>query len=195
MGGPSEELTARSCTTKKALGRQVRPGPAWAPLGGWTASASACALPAAGPWRCSPPPPPRLPQTAWALSSSPCCSGSLRGSLPHHLPLLPLQLSRLGVGFLLARRAFGNRRSPGSPGWGPSGSRGAPLDYHVPLGGRLGGSVGWASEFGSGHDLAVRGFEPRVGLCAQSLEPASDSVSPSLSDPPPFMLCLSLSQK
>ena len=30
---------------------------------------------------------------------------------------------------------------------------------------------------------------------AQSLEPASDSVSPSLSDPPPFMLCLSLSQK
>ena len=30
---------------------------------------------------------------------------------------------------------------------------------------------------------------------AQSLEPASDSVSPSLSAPPPFMLCLSLSQK
>ena len=33
------------------------------------------------------------------------------------------------------------------------------------------------------------------GLTAQSLEPASDSVSPSRSDPPPFMLCLSLSQK
>ena len=32
-------------------------------------------------------------------------------------------------------------------------------------------------------------------LTAQSLEPASDSVSPSLSVPPPFMLCLSLSQK
>ena len=32
-------------------------------------------------------------------------------------------------------------------------------------------------------------------LTAQSLEPASDSVSPSLCDPPPFMLCLSLSQK
>ena len=32
-------------------------------------------------------------------------------------------------------------------------------------------------------------------LTAQSLEPASDSVSPSLSDPPPFTLCLSLSQK
>ena len=30
---------------------------------------------------------------------------------------------------------------------------------------------------------------------AWSLEPVSDSVSPSLSDPPPFMLCLSLSQK
>ena len=33
------------------------------------------------------------------------------------------------------------------------------------------------------------------GLMAQSLEPASDSVSPSLSAPSPFMLCLSLSQK
>ena len=33
------------------------------------------------------------------------------------------------------------------------------------------------------------------GLMAQSLQPASDSVSPSLSAPPPFMLCLSLSQK
>ena len=32
-------------------------------------------------------------------------------------------------------------------------------------------------------------------LTAQSLELASDSVSPSLSAPPPFMLCLSLSQK
>ena len=30
---------------------------------------------------------------------------------------------------------------------------------------------------------------------AQSLEPALDSVSPSLSDAPLFMLCLSLSQK
>ena len=33
------------------------------------------------------------------------------------------------------------------------------------------------------------------GLMAQSLEPVSDSVSPSLSDPPLFILCLSLSQK
>ena len=33
------------------------------------------------------------------------------------------------------------------------------------------------------------------GLMDQSLEPASDSVSPSLSAPPPFMLCLSVSQK
>ena len=32
-------------------------------------------------------------------------------------------------------------------------------------------------------------------LTVWSLEPASDSVSPSLSAPPPFMLCLSLSQK
>ena len=33
------------------------------------------------------------------------------------------------------------------------------------------------------------------GLMARSLEPASHSVSPSLSAPPPFMLCLSLSHK
>ena len=32
-------------------------------------------------------------------------------------------------------------------------------------------------------------------LTARSLEPASDSVFPSLSAPPPLMLCLSLSQK
>ena len=36
---------------------------------------------------------------------------------------------------------------------------------------------------------------PSHGLMAQSLEPVSDSVSPSLSAPPLFMLCLSLSQK
>ena len=36
--------------------------------------------------------------------------------------------------------------------------------------GRLGGSVGSASDFGSGHDLAAREFEPRVGLCADSSE-------------------------
>ena len=38
---------------------------------------------------------------------------------------------------------------------------------------------------------------PALGsvLTAQSLEPPSDSVPLSLSDPPPFMLCLSLSQK
>ena len=63
------------------------------------------------------------------------------------------------------------------------------------------GAPGWHSRLSvrlqPGHDLAVREFEPRVGsgLMAQSLEPVSDSVSPSLSDPPPFMFCLSLSQK
>ena len=37
--------------------------------------------------------------------------------------------------------------------------------------GRLGGSVGWASNLGPGHDLAVGGFEPRVRLCADNSEP------------------------
>ena len=38
----------------------------------------------------------------------------------------------------------------------------------------------------------LMGSSPESGsvLTAQGLEPASDSVSPSLSDPPPFMLCL-----
>ena len=41
------------------------------------------------------------------------------------------------------------------------------------------------------------GSSPASGsvLTAQSLEPVSDSVPPSLSAPPLFMLCLSLSQK
>ena len=66
------------------------------------------------------------------------------------------------------------------------------------LEGRLGGSVGWASDFGSGHDLAVREFEPRVGLWADSSEPGACfgfCASLSLSDPPLFMLCLCLKNK
>ena len=39
-------------------------------------------------------------------------------------------------------------------------------------------------DFGSGRDLEVREFEPRVGLSAVSTEPASDPLSPSLSAPP-----------
>ena len=53
------------------------------------------------------------------------------------------------------------------------------------------------SDFGSGHDLAVREFEPVLGsvLTVQSLEPASESVSPSLSAPSLLVLFLSLSLK
>ena len=47
----------------------------------------------------------------------------------------------------------------------------------------------------SGHELVVCEFKPRVGVCADSLEPASDSVSPSLSLPPPLALSPSLSLK
>ena len=59
--------------------------------------------------------------------------------------------------------------------------------------GCLGGLVSWASNFGSGHDLTVREFEPCIGLCADSSEPASDSVSHSFSAPPSLMFCLSIS--
>ena len=36
-------------------------------------------------------------------------------------------------------------------------------------------------DFGSGHDLTVRESEPHIGLCADSRDPAGDSLSPSLS--------------
>ena len=39
-------------------------------------------------------------------------------------------------------------------------------------------------DFGSGHDLTVRESELRSGLGADGMEPAWDSVSPSLSAPP-----------
>ena len=63
------------------------------------------------------------------------------------------------------------------------------------------GAPRWLSRLGvrlgSGHDLAVREFEPRVGLCADSSEPGASfrfCVSLSLSAPPPLTLCLSLSK-
>ena len=40
-------------------------------------------------------------------------------------------------------------------------------------GGGLGGSVGWAPNFRSGHDLPGCDFEPRVGLCADGSEPGA----------------------
>ena len=45
--------------------------------------------------------------------------------------------------------------------------------------------------FGSGYDLTVCGFEPHVGLCTDSTEPASDSLSSPLLSAPP-LLSLSL---
>ena len=60
--------------------------------------------------------------------------------------------------------------------------------------GRLSGSVGYASDFGSGHDLPVHGFQPWAGsaLTAQSLEPVCDSVSLFLSAPALLVCSLSL---
>ena len=47
--------------------------------------------------------------------------------------------------------------------------------------------------FSSGHDLTVLEFKPHIGLCADSVEPAWDSLSPlSLC---PSHLALSFSQK
>ena len=55
--------------------------------------------------------------------------------------------------------------------------------------------LGWLSQlkhptlgFSSGHDLIVRELESCFGFYADSAEPVWDSLSPSLSVPPPLML-------
>ena len=45
-------------------------------------------------------------------------------------------------------------------------------------------------DFGSGHGLMVPGFEPLIGLHADSAEPAWDSFSPSFSAPPSSPVCV-----
>ena len=63
--------------------------------------------------------------------------------------------------------------------------------------GALGGSVGWAVNFSSGHDLAVHESEPRVQLCADSSEPGACfgfCVSFSLCSSPAHILSLSQTQ-
>ena len=39
-------------------------------------------------------------------------------------------------------------------------------------------------DLGSGHDLTVHEFKPCIGLCADSMKPAWDSLSPSLCSSP-----------
>ena len=46
-----------------------------------------------------------------------------------------------------------------------------------------------ALDLGSGHDLAVCEIEPHVGLCADSVGPAWDSLSPPLSASP-LLVCM-----
>ena len=66
---------------------------------------------------------------------------------------------------------------------------------------RFGGAPGWLSmkHLTLAQDMISQlvSLSPVSGsvLTAQSLEPASDSVSPSLSAPPSLVLCLSLSLK
>ena len=45
-----------------------------------------------------------------------------------------------------------------------------------------------AFDFGSHHDFIVWGIEPHTGLCADGVEPAWDSLSPSLSLPLPLLV-------
>ena len=50
-------------------------------------------------------------------------------------------------------------------------------------------------EFGSGHDLTAHEIEPHIELCTDSMNPAWDSLSPSLSASPQLMHLYSLSLK
>ena len=52
-----------------------------------------------------------------------------------------------------------------------------------------------ALDFGSAHDLTVCGFEPHIGLDADSTEPGWGSLSLSFSALPLFTLYFSVSQK
>ena len=65
------------------------------------------------------------------------------------------------------------------------------------IAGCLGGSFGWASDFGSGHDLLLCEFEPWVGLCAGSQLRAWNlfQILCLLFAPPPLALACSLSLK
>ena len=67
--------------------------------------------------------------------------------------------------------------------------------YLIERGEHLGGSVIFLSDFGSGHDLAVCGFEPPIRLATGSAKPALNSLSSCLSAPPQLTLSLSLSLK
>ena len=63
--------------------------------------------------------------------------------------------------------------------------------------GHLGGSVGRASNFSSGHELVVREFEPHIWLCADRSEPGTCfrfCVSLSLCSSPTHTLSLCLSK-
>ena len=59
--------------------------------------------------------------------------------------------------------------------------------------GCLGSSVGWASNFRSGYDLTVCESESHIGLCADSSEPALDSVFLSVCSSPAWAHARSLS--
>ena len=86
---------------------------------------------------------------------------------------------------LSAQASFGGAAGPK---WG------VPQNADSPGGAWVSQSVkGPTLDFGSGHDLTVCEFEPRVGLCDVRAGPARGSLGVSLSAPPLIALSLSLS--
>ena len=129
-------------------------------------------------------------------------SDSVSPSLPDPPPLmLYLSLSKINIKKIKKNKVYLFSRSwvleVISNHWATITLLGTLFLKSSTLGG-LGGSVGWASNFGSGYDLTVRGFEPRVGLCADSSEPGACfgfCASFSLCSSPAHALSLFLTQK
>ena len=131
------------------------------------------------------------------------CRGEGEGA--RGLPIKEAGHQRAGLELILSR-TFGGQKAPVIPAKciqthlvPVSRSVNGELTYRAskrPLGGVPGwlGRSGSGSGFGSGHDLTVCGFEPRVGPSAVSTEPASDPLSSSLCPSPTHSLLLSLSK-
>ena len=114
----------------------------------------------------------------------------LATTIHHHHPLILFKVSsnygtRLEAYYLVVYFISGCKRSS-------SGMTPLDLDtyesYKVSTG--TPGLSQLTLDFSSGHDLTVREIKPCVGLCADSTEPASDSVSLSLCPSPACLLSL-----
>ena len=136
------------------------------------------------------PAPPHITATPFRFHFFPSCH------YRWHLVCFPL--SYMFTSYLASARTFTPREQPASFSSESPAPRSIVGTQGPFLEGHLGGSVGQASDFSSGHDLTVREFEPCIRLCTDSSEPGASfrfCVSLSLCPSPAHALSPSLSQK